>query len=233
MFVLPRNRKRKVYFGLYVDDNLLIGDPPAIQETIQELKEKGLVLKVDDNLNNHSSCDIRFSEEKNRAWIGQPHLIANLQDKFGDKVSKLRNYVTPGSPSLSIVRNPLQEVLILQEDHKLYRSGSGMLLYLVKSSRPDIANPVRELLKLLDAPTSASFKEMLRVIKYVLDTKEYGLRVHPNKKRINVGNWYVSAIPITQEIQTHAKCNGVCSLREGSTRVLEVKGSAQCNTVKH
>ena len=97
--------KGKVYFGLYVDDNLLIGDLPAIQEAIQELKEKGLVLKVDDNLNDYLSCDIRFSEEKNRAWIGQPHLIANLQDKFGDKVSKLRNYVTPGTPSLSIVRN--------------------------------------------------------------------------------------------------------------------------------
>ena len=30
--------KGKVYFGLYVDDNLLIGDPPAIEQAIQELK---------------------------------------------------------------------------------------------------------------------------------------------------------------------------------------------------
>ena len=80
--------KGKVYFGLYVDENLLIGDPSAIQETIQELKEKGLVLKVDDNLNDYLSCDIRFSDEKNRAWIGQPHLIVNLQEKFGDKQSE-------------------------------------------------------------------------------------------------------------------------------------------------
>ncbi len=96
-------------------------------------------------------------------------------------MNKLRNYATPGTPSLSIVRNPLQEVSISQEDHKLYHSGVGMLLYLVKYSRPDIANPVRELSKVLDSLTPASFKEMLRVIKYVLDTKEYGLRVHPTK----------------------------------------------------
>ena len=88
-----------------------------------------------------------------------------------------------GTPSLSIVRNSLQEVSISQEDHKLYRSGVGMLLYLVKYSRPDIANPVRELSKVLDAPMSASFKEMLRVIKYGLDTKEYGLQVHPTKEK--------------------------------------------------
>ena len=173
--------EEKVYFGLYVDDNLLIGDPPAIEQAIQELKEKGLVLKVDDNLNDYLSCDIRFSAKQDKAWIGQPHLIANLEHKFGEKVNKLRNYVTPGTPSLSIVRNPLQEVSISQEDHKLYRSGVGMLLYLVKYSRPDIANPVRELSKVLDSPTPASYKEMLRVIKYVLDTKEYGLRVHPTK----------------------------------------------------
>ena len=177
--IYRETEKGKVYFGLYVDDNLLIGDPPAIQEAIQDLKEKGLVLKIDDNLNDYLSWDIRFSDEKDRAWIGQPHLIANLQDKFGEKVNKLRKYVTPGTPSLSIVRNPLQEVSISKDDHKLYRSGVGMLLYLVKYSRPDIANPVRELSKVLDSPTPASFKEMLRVIKYVLDTKEYGLRVHP------------------------------------------------------
>ena len=32
--------KGKVYFGLYVDDNLLIGDPPAIEQAIQELKKR-------------------------------------------------------------------------------------------------------------------------------------------------------------------------------------------------
>ena len=98
-------------------------------------------------------------------------------------MSKLQNYVTPGTPSLSIVRNPLQEVSILQEDHKLYHSGVGMLLYLVMYSRSDIANLVRELSKVLDAPTPLSFKEMLRFIKYGLNTKEYRLRVHPIKEK--------------------------------------------------
>ena len=40
--------KGKVYFGLCVDGNLLIRDPSAVQEAIQELKEKGLVLRIDD-----------------------------------------------------------------------------------------------------------------------------------------------------------------------------------------
>ena len=54
-----------------------------------------------------------------------------------------------------------------------------MLLYLLKHSRPDIGNAVRELTKVLDKPTPAAFKEMKRVIKFVLDTANYGLRIEP------------------------------------------------------
>ena len=54
-----------------------------------------------------------------------------------------------------------------------------MLLFLVKHSRPDLANPVRELSKCLDCAGEAAHKEMLRIIKFVLDTKNRGLKVHP------------------------------------------------------
>ena len=54
-----------------------------------------------------------------------------------------------------------------------------MLLYLVKHSRPDISNAVRELTKIMDGATEAAYKEMLRVIKYVMDTKEWGLKFEP------------------------------------------------------
>ena len=58
-----------------------------------------------------------------------------------------------------------------------------MLLWLVKHSRPDIANCVRELSKVLDGTTEAAYKEMLRVIKYVLDTKNLGLKIEPTEGR--------------------------------------------------
>ena len=44
----------------------------------------------------------------------------------------------------------------------------GMLLYLVKYSRPIIANAVRELTKCMDGVTSVAYKEMLALIKFVL-----------------------------------------------------------------
>jgi hypothetical protein len=56
-----------------------------------------------------------------------------------------------------------------------------MLLFLVKHSRPDIANPVRELSKCMDGATRAAVKELYRVIKFTLDTKDYGLLLKPKK----------------------------------------------------
>jgi hypothetical protein len=55
-----------------------------------------------------------------------------------------------------------------------YRSAVGTLLQFVKHSRPDIANPVRELSKCMDKVTEAAYKEMLRVVKFVLDTRNFG-----------------------------------------------------------
>jgi len=54
--------------------------------------------------------------------------------------------------------------------------GVGMLLYLVKYSRPDIADAVRELTKCMDGATPAAYKEMLRLVK-VLCTKTWGLKI--------------------------------------------------------
>ena len=59
------------------------------------------------------------------------------------------------------------------------------MLYLVKHTRPDIANAVWELSKMLDCVTLSAIKELRRVIKYVLDTRELGLKIEPVKMRNN------------------------------------------------
>ena len=66
-----------------------------------------------------------------------------------------------------------------KEKQEQYRSGIGMLLYLVKHSRPDITNSVQELSKVLDCSTDGAYKEMLRCIKNVVDSKSLGLKIWP------------------------------------------------------
>ena len=58
------------------------------------------------------------------------------------------------------------------KDHETYRRGVGTLLYLTKHNRTDISNPVQELSKTMDAPAPAHLKEMYKLIKFVLSTKD-------------------------------------------------------------
>jgi hypothetical protein len=54
-----------------------------------------------------------------------------------------------------------------------------MLLYLTKYSRSDISNIVQELSKCMDSATWGAYNELLRVIKFVIYTKTFGLKVQP------------------------------------------------------
>jgi hypothetical protein len=167
-----------------------VGHEEAINDTIAQMKTKGFGVKVEDNLSDYLSCNIAFNDQKTKAWLGQPHLIKNLEKKFGELVTGLQRYRTPGTPGTGVTRPRKEDKLCLvsADDQVLYRSGVGMLLYLVKHSRPDIANVTRELSKVMDGATPAAFKELKRVIKFVLDTRTFGLKIEP-KLGDNKNEW--------------------------------------------
>jgi hypothetical protein len=84
-----------------------------------------------------------------------------------------------------LVRAKEESDKVTTEEQSRYRTGVGMLLYLIKHSRPDICNAVRELTKCLDGATPNAYKEMLRLTKYVLDTRDRGLKVEPTATSLN------------------------------------------------
>ena len=131
-----------------------------------------------------------FSQEKSKGWIHQPHLIKKIEKKFGPWVKSLQQYKTPGRPGGSMLRNLNTKIEV--PNQKIYRSSVGMLLYLVQHSRPDIANAVCELSKALDGTSPAAYKELLRVLKYVMDTRTLSLKIHP-KKQEGSSQWDIVA----------------------------------------
>lgn len=181
--------KGRIYVAIYVDDCLFCGTTKMIEDTIEGIKKHGLEVKVEDNMTDYLSCNVVFDKDKQMGWLGQPHLLNNLKKKFGDMVRHLQTYRTPGTPNLGILKIDKNDpsAKVDDETHSLYRSGVGMLLYLVKHSRPDIANAVRELSKVMDAPSEAAMKELKRAIKFVLDTEDFGLKIKPTKQ--DIGKW--------------------------------------------
>ena len=167
-----------VFMALYVDDCLVIGDSKAMNATINHMRAKGLSLKIEEELTDYLSCQIKLNRKEKKGWIGQPHLIRDLEERFGKMVNHLTAYKTPGTPGVGLERPKNQESELEPSLQELYRSGVGMLLYLVKHTRPEISNVVRELSKLVSGASRFALKEFLRTTKYVLDTKEFGLKLN-------------------------------------------------------
>ena len=136
---------------VYVDDMLIIGKKEQIQEFATKI-QKEFSVKIQHNLVDYLGCEFHMNKEKTKGWLGQPSIIKSLEQKFGERAMKERLSLTPGTPRFTARRLENQGDKVNTEEHEIYRSGVGTLLYLTKHSRPNICNPVRELSKTMDAP---------------------------------------------------------------------------------
>jgi len=75
--------------SIYVDDNFCVGKQEALKKLVRDLEAEGLsAVKVSWDLKDYLSCTIAISNDKKRAWIGQPHLIKKLEERFGYLVNE-------------------------------------------------------------------------------------------------------------------------------------------------
>jgi hypothetical protein len=128
-----------VMIAMYVNNCLVVGSKEGIQDMINCLKNCNFGLKIEDNLTDYLSCKIQINQTTITTCIMQPHLIKSLIDKFGEEVEDLCNYGTLGTPQFKIVRPDDADEVDAAMQSK-YRSRVGMLLYLIKYLRPDLAN---------------------------------------------------------------------------------------------
>jgi hypothetical protein len=176
---------------IYVDDALMIGDDGAITKTVKQLREK-LSLKEVGELQEYVGCTILKNREQNRLIMCQPDLLSKLEKKFKSSVEDMRVFKTPTIPGEIIIKTTDKDEIVDKSTHRMFRSGVGMLLYLIKYSRPDIGNAVREIAKVMDGPTEMQVKSLYRLIKYILDTKNQGLLMSPLKPQ-EKNTWIMSA----------------------------------------
>jgi transposase InsO family protein len=172
----------KSFIIIYVDDGGIFSDDKTIKEVINALS-KTFNVKYLGKLENFIGCKLIENEARDTIWIHQPKLFKHLEQAFGKLVEDVREYKTPAAPKTTIVRPQPGDPLISVEKQKMYRSGVGMLLYLVKHSRPDISNATRELSKVGDGATEAHWKQLLRAIKYTISTKNKALKMQPKMKK--------------------------------------------------
>jgi hypothetical protein len=92
-------------------------------------------------------------------------------------MKKNQQWSTPSAPSFFKIRSKKKEEMINEGKQKWFRSAIRTLLYLVKLSRPDLANSVRELAKVMDGANQAQEKELKTMIGYTIQRKENSLKI--------------------------------------------------------
>jgi hypothetical protein len=126
-------------------------------------------------------CKIINNKTNDTVYIHQPKLSLHLKQEFGALVKSLKEFKTPAPPRSMVKCLDKEDVFIAVEQQKKFRSGVGMLLYLVKHLRFDIANSVRKKLSTVaDGATIAHWKLLLRCIKYIITTEYLALKLKPN-----------------------------------------------------
>ena len=111
----------------------------------------------------------------------QPVLMQSLTDEFKDIIQGK----SPTVPAkLGNILTKCKNIdKLYAEQHSGYRTRVGKLLYIMKHSRRDIANAVRDLARHCHDPTAAQWDSMCKCIWYVRATPTRGLVLKPT------GNW--------------------------------------------
>jgi hypothetical protein len=91
----------------------------------------------------------------------------------------IRDVSIPLSPGVTVERPIEGDDMLDQNDQRDFRSDVGILLYLVKLSRPDLSNAVRELSKVMDGATEVHMNMLHRLVRFVLETRDRGILVKP------------------------------------------------------
>jgi copper chaperone CopZ len=188
-FMVSENEHGIAILCIYVDDVMCVGDEMAVKEAIRNIEGMYSIKRMGKL---HEYVGVTIEKKKENMYVmSQPETIKKLKKKFVLEYENLREKKTPAASRDVVIRPTLEEEKIEKDEQDRYRSGVGMLLWLTKHSRSDIANCVREASKVMDGATLAHYKYMLCIVKYVVDTENLKLKINPNK--VHEGEWHVKA----------------------------------------
>ena len=137
--------------GIYVDDCLCICDRQEIEKTKSDLRQH-FEIKDEGPMQEYIDCHVMRENDK-LLKMSHPDLINKIEKSFKNEF-KDKVYQIPAAARDAIVRTNKEDSIDATR-RKRYRSGVEMLLYLIKYSRPDISNSVRDLSKSMDMSNEA------------------------------------------------------------------------------
>ena len=154
----------------WIDDNAIVGKEQDVFDLKQLLMQQ---FECDDcgPMNEYVGCTIEKCKSGGIKFL-QKVLLQSYDDKFN--IKGLKKFNTPATPG-TVLKKPIDgETLLTPENQTLYCSGVGKAMHMMQYSWPYMYNTVRDL-------AQVHLNAMLRLVKYVSDTKERGLVLNPTR----------------------------------------------------
>jgi len=185
----------------WVDDCFVCGPEAEVKKAKEEMK---LEFDCDDlgALQEYVGCKIDYNKEEGWIRFTQPVLIQSFADEFG-----IRPKIVPRTPAPEgqVLRKAAEPDCLSGGEMTNYRKGVGKLIHLMKWSRPEVMNSVRELSRFMTTGAGIVHKKAMEtVMRYVVGTPDHGLLLKP------YGRWNGSKdFPFVisgRSDSDHAKC---------------------------
>ncbi len=163
----------------WVDDCLVAGAKKGVLFAKGQMTERFDCEELGE-VDEYVGCKVDRNHEENSIKMTQPVMLQSFNDEFDLPDGPAPN--TPATPGSALVKTDPEDCIPADQLFK-YRSGVGKLLHMMRWSRPEILNAVREESRYMSGASLAHVKAMHRTMKYCVGTPERGLLLKP------VGKW--------------------------------------------
>jgi histone deacetylase 1/2 len=163
----------------WIDDCLVVGSKGNVKRAKKKMIDR-FDCDIIGNMDEYVGCKLERNYEENWVRFTQPVLIQSYSDEFplGDETAPS----TPADPAVQLM-SCKEEDALGDKEQSLYRKGTGKLLHMMRWSRPEVLNPVRELSRFMKMASKAHMQALYRVLRYCVATPKRGLLLKPK------GHW--------------------------------------------
>ena len=166
---------KQVILALYVDDMLILSED--INEVLRTKDALSNTFEMVDLGEVSQVLGMRVRRDMTRGWltIDQEHYAEEVLKRFS--MEDCKPVPIPLAQDLKLVEG--QGAFTKAEKEAManipYRSAIGSLMYLMVSTRPDLAAAVGILSRFMENPGKVHWEAVKKVLRYVQHTKSYGL----------------------------------------------------------
>jgi len=164
-----------IVWSSWIDDCACFGMNDDVEESWKEMKQ---LFECDDIGDMEEYVGCKIDKEEGSIKFTQPVMLQSFKDDFD--LENQRETSTPAEPGNTLPKVP-EDAKVDEKEQTYFRSGVGKLLHMMRWSRPEVYNAIRNLSRHMKASTALHVKSMHRVMKYCVSTPNRGWKLKANR----------------------------------------------------